>query len=116
MKSAVVYVKGIEAGILAKFRNGTYEFRYTSRYRRDTRTKSVAYTLSKKAAMYRSPHLFAYFYGLLAEGSQKALQCREMKIDERDHFTRLVETCGEGVIGAVCVKPRKRREERSGRA
>ena len=41
-----------------------------------------------------------------AEGVQKRLQCRSLRIDEEDHFTRLAETCRSGVIGAVWVKPR----------
>ena len=31
MKCVAVYVKGVEAGVLAKFRHGGYEFRYTRR-------------------------------------------------------------------------------------
>lgn len=50
--------------------------------------------------------LFPFFYGLLAEGAQKRMQCRTMWIDENDHFTRLAETCREGAIGAVYVRPR----------
>lgn len=106
MKSVVVKMRGQEAGILAKFRDGSYEFRYTAVYRRDARTRSVAFTLPKSRAVHRSRVLFPFFYGLLAEGEQKRLQCRGLKIDENDHFTRLVETCRQGVIGAVHVEPR----------
>lgn len=106
MKSVVVKMRGQEAGILAKFRDGTYEFRYTSRYRRDVGTRSIAFTLPKSRAVHRSAVLFPFFYGLLAEGEQKRLQCRGLRIDENDHFTRLVETCRQGAIGAVYVEPR----------
>ena len=41
---------------------------------------------------------------LLAEGAQKERQCRELHIDENDHFTRLLETSAYGAIGAVYVK------------
>ena len=43
--------------------------------------------------------------GLLAEGAQKERQCRELRIDERDLFTRLLETSAYGAIGAVYVTP-----------
>lgn len=107
MRGLSVYVKDREAGVLAKFKDGTYEFRYAPSYRRDVSAYSVAFTIPKSQSVHRSPVLFPFFYGLLAEGVQKRLQCRGLKIDERDHFTRLAETCRRGVIGAVYVLPRK---------
>jgi len=105
MKCVTVYVKGVEAGVLAKFRRGGYEFRYTRQYRESPRP-SVAFSISKRKAVHRSGVLFPFFYGLLAEGEQKRMQCRDLRIDENDHFTRLAETCREGAIGAVYVLPR----------
>ena len=105
MKCVTVYVKGVPAGVLARFRRGGYEFRYTRQYRESPRP-SVAFSLPKRRAVHRSDVLFPFFYGLLAEGVQKRLQCRTMRIDENDHFTRLSETCRAGVIGAVYVLPR----------
>ena len=117
MRSVVVYVKGCEAGLLARFKDGSYEFRYTGSYRRKPDAEAVSFRLPLSQAVHRSKVLFPYFYGLLAEGVQKRLQCRYMHIDERDHFTRLAETCRQGVIGAVYVLPmedvkRRRREMR----
>lgn len=106
MKSVVVKMRDREAGILAKFRDGTYEFRYIDQYRKDKAMPSIAFTLPKSRGVYRSTVLFPFFYGLLAEGVQKRLQCRGLKIDEDDHFTRLAETCRSGVIGAVYVEER----------
>lgn len=106
MRSVTVYVGERESGVLSKFKNGTYEFRYTRQYRRDSTARSVAFTLPKSRAVHRSSVLFPFFYGLLAEGEQKEEQCRALRIDERDHFTRLAETCRRGVIGAVWVLPR----------
>lgn len=105
MKCVTVYVKGVEAGVLARFRNGSYEFRYTRRYQESARP-SVAFSLPKRNAVHRSAKLFPFFYGLLAEGEQKRMQCRTFRIDENDHFSRLAETCREGAIGAVHVRPR----------
>ena len=112
MRSLVVFVRNQAAGILAKFRDGSYEFRYTRQYRRDATVPSVAFSLPKSRGVHRSRVLFPFFYGLLAEGAQKRLQCRQLKIDEADHFTRLAETCRRGVIGAVWVLPRMGREMR----
>lgn len=107
MKSLTVTVKGREAGVLSKFKDGTYEFRYAQSYRADASSCSVAFSIPKTRSVHRSRVLFPFFYGLLAEGAQKRLQCRGLKIDERDHFTRLAETCRQGVVGAVSVLPRK---------
>lgn len=112
MKSLTVYVGDREAGVLSKFKNGTYEFRYTRSYRHDVHAADVAFSLPKSRAVHRSNVLFSFFYGLLAEGRQKQIQCRELKIDENDHFTRLAETCRRGVIGAVWVLPRKNCERK----
>lgn len=106
MRSLVVYLRDVEAGILSKFRDGSYEFRYTRRYRNDATQPSIAFQFPKSCKVFRSRVLFPFFYGLLAEGVQKRLQCRSLRIDENDHFTRLGETCRSGVIGAVWVKPR----------
>jgi serine/threonine-protein kinase HipA len=64
----------------------------------------ISATLPKRAEEYQSKVLFPFFYGLLAEGRQKERQCRELRIDEKDHFTRLLETSAYGAIGAVYVK------------
>ena len=103
MRSLTVYVKNKEAGVLSKFRDGTYEFRYAPNYRLDESTDSVAFTIPKASPVHRSRVLFPFFYGLLAEGVQKQLQCRGLKIDEADHFTRLAETCVQEMSSCVSV-------------
>ena len=113
MRSVTVYVGERESGVLSKFKNGTYEFRYAPSYRADSSTSSVAFSISKTRSVHRSSVLFPFFYGLLAEGEQKEEQCRALRIDERDHFTRLAETCRRGVIGAVWVLPRGERRGRT---
>ena len=35
------------------------------------------------------------------------MQCRLLKIDENDDFTRLIKTAGEDTIGAITVKELK---------
>jgi HipA-like protein len=45
-----------------------------------------------------------FFSGLLSEGINKDIQCRLLKIDESDDFTRLIKTAGEDTIGAITVK------------
>jgi HipA-like protein len=48
--------------------------------------------------------MFPFFSGLLAEGLNKQIQCRMLKIDEQDDFTRLIKTATTETIGAITLK------------
>ena len=61
-------------------------------------------TLILKPTAFVAPVLFAFFAGLLAEGTAKATQCRTLHIDENDYFTRLRLTALSETIGAVTVR------------
>jgi serine/threonine-protein kinase HipA len=104
---AEVSFNGVVAGILEHRPNERaerkYFFQYTENYLRSEQP-SISLTLPKQAEAFRSPVLFSFFYGLLAEGIAKQLQCRELAIDENDHFTRLLRTAHTETIGAVTVR------------
>lgn len=103
MKQGSVFYRNIPAGVLIKDDEG-FLFRYDELYFANPSLPAISATLPKSQREYRSPHLFPFFFGLLAEGVQKERQCRELHIDEDDHFTRLLETSAYGAIGAVYVK------------
>ncbi len=103
MNRGRVYIDGIPAGILEK-KDGIFYFRYDDDYFEDQTKPSISLTLPKKQKEYESKVLFPFFYGLLAEGDLKEIQCRMLKIDENDHFTRLLKTVGKDVIGSVTVE------------
>jgi len=105
MRRANVYCRGVRAGVLSKDRAG-YSFRYAPEYLEKDSAKCPAISLSfpKRRDTFESPVLFPFFFGLLAEGDNKALQCRVLRIDEEDHFTRLLKTCEAETIGGVTVK------------
>ena len=102
MKVGKVHCCGKFAGTLIRDADG-FVFRYDDAYFSNSSLPDVSATLPKTQIEYRSKVLFPFFFGLLAEGVQKERQCRELKIDERDHFTRLLETSAYGAIGAVYV-------------
>ena len=104
MKVGKVYCGDAFAGTLTEDSDG-FVFRYDDAYFTNAKMPDISATLPKTRVEYRSKVLFPFFYGLLAEGPQKERQCRELKIDERDHFTRLLETSAYGAIGAVYVTP-----------
>ncbi len=103
MKGAV-YNNGLLAGYLEKTANG-YLFTYTESYYQNKDNAPISLTLPKTQQQYASDNLFAFFQGLLSEGVNKDIQCRLLKIDENDDFTRLLQTAGDDTIGAITVKP-----------
>lgn len=103
MKGAV-YNNGELAGYLEKIADGSYIFTYEEVYSKIKENPSISLTLPKKERQHRSASLFPFFYGLLSEGVNKDIQCRLLKIDEQDDFTRLLETAGDDTIGAITVK------------
>ena len=103
MRRANVYCRDILAGVLSKDQ-GVYRFEYSPEYRSNPEYPAISLSLPKREAPFESPILFPFFFGLLAEGDEKALQCRVLKIDENDHFSRLLKTCETETIGGVTVK------------
>jgi len=101
----LVYNNGILAGFLEKASNGVYTFQYEDAYFQNHQLPPVSLTLPKTQKEYHSEKLFPFFYGLLSEGVNKDIQCRLLKIDERDSFTRLLLTAGNDTIGAITIKP-----------
>lgn len=107
MRRGTVYYRDRIAGELVEDDDG-YRFSYAADYLADGSVPSISLTLPKRTAPYYSEHLFSFFSGLLAEGVQKAIQCRYLKIDEDDEFGRLLATSRNDCIGAVYVVPQAR--------
>jgi serine/threonine-protein kinase HipA len=103
MRRANVYYRDTPAGVLTQD-SGGYVFEYLPTYLGNPALPAISLTLPKQEAAFQSPVLFPYFFGLLAEGENKLLQCRLLRIDENDHFTRLLSTCTTETIGGVTVK------------
>ena len=104
MAKAAIYNNGELAGYLEKRGPEDYRFEYEPSYWANPLRPSISLTLPKTQRTYDSPILFPFFSGLLAEGVNKEIQCRLLKIDENDDFTRLLKTAGADTIGAIVVK------------
>lgn len=107
MRTAVVYYRDQKAGVLAQSPRG-YSFRYIGEYLKDRDAPPISLTIPKKGVTFRSATMFAFFFGLLTEGVQKANQCRWMHLDEKDYMSRLMLTSENGAAGAVTVRRRQR--------
>ncbi len=104
MAKAGVYNNGMLAGILEKKDSETYLFTYMDEYFYNPAMHAVSLGFPKTKKQYEAKELFPFFFGMLAEGINKDIQCRLLKIDENDDFTRLIKTAGEDTIGAITVK------------
>jgi HipA-like protein len=104
MAKGAVYNNGLVAGHLEKKRSDEYIFIYDNSYFSDPSKPSISLSLPKENREHQSKVLFPFFFGLLSEGVNKDIQCRLLKIDENDDFTRLLKTAGDDTIGAITVK------------
>lgn len=101
-RSGIVYVDDQSAGLIEETADG-FSFSYQPSYLGLPGAQPVSLTLPLRTSPYVSRTLFAFFAGLLAEGTLAEIHCRTQKIDELDLFGRLLVTCHE-TIGAVTVR------------
>jgi HipA-like protein len=104
MAKAEIYNNGMLAGYLEKKNPTEYSYSYTAAYLANASLPPISLTLPKTRQSFQSQTLFSFFSGLLAEGINKDIQCRILKIDNRDDFTRLLKTADEDTIGGITVK------------
>ena len=101
-RSGKVYCGDLLAGRIEEAPDG-YRFSYDADYLAGPDTKAVSLTLPKRHDSFHSEILFSFFYGLLSEGILKETQCRKLRLDENDHFGRLLKTANSDTIGDVTV-------------
>lgn len=107
MRKCKVYVNGIEAGILTEMDNPR---KYVFKYGRDYIEKNlppVCLAMPLTAEEYSSEVLFPYFFNLLSEGENRAIQSSFHHIDKEDDFGILLATGQYDTVGAVTVRPIK---------
>ena len=102
MRSARVFYKNEEAGILNQFDDGSFEYSYSAAWIQADRP-SISLTLPTSQNVFRSEFLFPFFYNMLPEGTNKQSVCYNQRIDETDHFGILMATAQNDTIGAVRV-------------
>jgi HipA-like protein len=104
MRAATVYYNQITAGTLTEENRHSYRFVYDEDYFKNPALPAISLTLPKTQQEYRSEYLFPFFYNMLAEGVNRTLQSRQLKIDENDSFGFLLATAQFDTIGAITVK------------
>ena len=100
-RRAVVLFQDEEAGLIEETESG-YSFTYNDEFIKKNKPLSVSLPLKQKK--YENNDLFPFFAGLLPEGWYLDLVVKTLKIDKRDNFGILLNTCKE-TIGAVAIIP-----------
>ena len=103
MRAAQVLYNNKLAGILSKTGNN-YRFVYDEAYLTTPGSRPVSITMPLRKAPYESEVLFPAFVNMLSEGSNKNIQTKLLKIDEKDYFSLLLATAGNDTIGPLIIK------------
>lgn len=104
MRAAEIYRNGILAGTLTEENRQHFVFRYDEKYFADGSKPAISLTFPKSKMEFTSSVLFPFFSNMIAEGENKKIQSRHLKIDESDQFGLLVATAVADTIGNVTVK------------
>ena len=107
MQKGKVFRNNTFVGLLTKFSENEYSFVYIKEYLNKENAKPISLTLPLQEEEFKSNHLFPFFYNLLAEGKLKEIQCRELRIDKNDDFSRLLLTTQENTIGSITIEKEK---------
>ncbi len=102
MRRARVLNHGHVAGVLEEAED-RFRFTYTAAYLA-SELGPISLSLPKRDAPFVADVLFPFFFGLLTEGGNRALQHRTLRIDESDHMGLLLATAVDP-IGSVSVEP-----------
>ena len=107
-RCAEVLNNGRRVGLLTQ-ETDKYVFRYDDEYFQ-LNEPAISLSLPKTRQQYIANYLFPFFAGLLAEGTNKSLQTRQLNLEEADDFSRLLLTAHTQTIGAITVREVPRHE------
>lgn len=103
MRQAEVLMNNTVAGMLMETDDGRYVFEYNDAYIINPELPAISLAFPKRKGNFHSDELFPFFFNMLSEGANKAVQCRTLKIDENDAFGLLLATAKYDTIGAITI-------------
>lgn len=103
MRQAEVLANRTLTGILTETDDRRYIFKYDDTYLANPAYPAISLAFPKRKEEYISDELFPFFFNMLSEGANKAIQCRTLKIDESDAFGLLLATAKHDTIGAITI-------------
>ena len=101
MRQALVYRKGVLAGVLTE-NEGEYTFGYDSGYLQIDDAKAISLTMPLQKEAFVSPVLFPFFDGLIPEGWLLDVALRNSDISILDRMSLLL-LCCKDCIGSISV-------------
>lgn len=104
MRSAAIYYKDVQAGVLTETDDGYYTFRYEEAYVKDYPEQFITFSMPVSGREYRDRALFPFFEGLIPEGWLLDIASKSWKINTNDRMGLLLACCKD-CIGAVSVHP-----------
>ena len=104
MQKGKVYRNKTFAGLLIKISSEEYFFQYDTDYLEKDNAKAISLNFPLQEKEFKSNHMFPFFFNMLAEGSMKDLQCKQLKIDKDDNFSRLLKTTNMNTIGSITLE------------
>lgn len=104
MRKAVVFFRGVRAGVIAEDPGNGFSFIYDDIYFADPSKPAISLTLPKNRQEYHSFTLFPFFSNMLSEGVNRMVQAKLLHIDEDDDFGILLATASVDTPGAVTVQ------------
>ncbi len=104
MRQALIFSNKILVGTLTETDDQRYVFQYDEDYLLCADYRAISLSFPKRKEAYISEHLFPFFFNMLSEGANKALQCHTLKIDEADAFGLLLATARHDTIGAITIQ------------
>lgn len=104
MRKAKVYYKKEQAGVIVQHDDGSFTFHYDDLWLENPNKPAISLAMPKTQAVYKSEHLFSFFYNMLPEGTNKETVCRLMRIDKNDYFGLLMHTAQHDTIGAITIE------------
>lgn len=107
MQQGYVYRNSKLAGIVTKDDAGKYHFKYDQAYLEDKNRKKISVNFPLQSEAFSSDTLFPFFANMLAEGNIKEIQCKELRIDKNDDFSRLIKSTGNDNIGSIIIKEKE---------
>lgn len=107
MQQGKVYRNGVYIGLLSKENEDKYIFEYDVQYINSKEAKAISPNLRLQKEPFVSQNLFPFFFNMLSEGTLKEIQCKTLRIDMSDDFSRLLLTTKENTIGSVTIEPIK---------
>lgn len=104
MQQGKIFRNNIYAGTISRTEEFEYIFEYDKEYLKSNNAKAISLTLPLQGNKFTSKNLFPFFFNMLAEGNLKDIQCKELRIDNNDDFSRLLKTTNENTIGSITIQ------------